>query len=135
MKISCKKISTLTILKAGKSLVMFDSFYRTLYVALFGFSLHIKLPDPINRLKDEVEDLRKLSPFRQYYWYSSTDCDHMHVEYAVSYANGWIAESSMNREYDNAEGPMSFTRMSRSEWNEYKHGHITDDRAARNMNY
>lgn len=60
----------------------------------------------------------RLDPRPQYFWYSSTDCDHVHIEHTVSYKNGWAAHKAITAEYEQAEGPTSFSPLTKKEWRE-----------------
>lgn len=60
--------------------------------------------------------LFRITPWPVYYWHIERDCDHYWVERPVAYPNGWTAWKSMNNAYDNAEGPCSFTRLTKAEY-------------------
>lgn len=51
-----------------------------------------------------------------YGWYSATDCDHYHVEYAVSYKNRRAWDDAMEHLHDDAEGPVGMYRISKEEY-------------------
>lgn len=87
--------------------------------------------------RDWIKGLRRFSPFPQYFWYSSTDCDLMHVEHPVRYRTGWHAYHAIQDEYDHAEGPTSFTPITRKEYLDLKREgqFVRDDIAARMEGY
>ena len=51
-----------------------------------------------------------------YGWYSATDCDHYHVEYAIKYDNRKAWDDALYCLYDDAEGPTSLWRMTKQEY-------------------
>jgi len=93
----------------------------------------------IPRVRRTLTSLRhrahKLDPRPQYYWKSETDCDHMHVEHAVRYPNGWTADKGINDAWDNREGSLHFEKITREEYYKYKHYSIQEDRAAEDAGY
>jgi hypothetical protein len=62
-----------------------------------------------------------------HYWYSSTDCDHTHVEYAVKYSNIKEAREVMEEEYESCEGATYFNRISRAEFEECQSERVQRD--------
>ncbi|WP_373078647.1 hypothetical protein [Zhongshania sp.] len=76
-----------------------------------------------------------LTPWPVYFWFSSTDCDLMHVEYAVKYRNGREAMRCISDAYESAEGATYFSRLTRKEYLRCERDMVRDDIAARMMNY
>ena len=129
------KTTELYIVSHGQFCFAYNKDSRSVSMSAMGKFADFRVPHPVQDIKDFVRGLRRFSPLTQYYWFSSTDCDHMHVEYAVKYPNGWTAEDSINNAYDNAEGPTSFYPMTRAEYEEYKNERVSDDIAARQAGY
>ncbi len=63
-----------------------------------------------------------------YGWYSSTDCDHYHVEYAMEFKNrkAWIQFSECDI-YDDVEGPTWVERITKEEYLELKNDRVERD--------
>lgn len=62
----------------------------------------------------------KLTPWPVYFIMDSTDCDLCNVVRAVRYPNGWTASRRIEVEYENAEGPLYFERVSKAEYETFE---------------
>lgn len=103
---------------------------------LFGWQFTSKcITLPKLRLGKFKEVWRTIQPYPIHFWYSATDCDLYHVEYAVKYPNGWTAVREINEAYEEAEGTVSFRYISKTHYEHVKSEHKEDDIAARMMNY
>lgn len=86
--------------------------------------------------KDQaLEFFLKLNPFPVYYWHWGRDCDGVEAAHTVKYENGRTAIKSIESSYEWADGPMSFTRISKRQYNQYKSEGYTRDRYAEMDNY
>ncbi len=111
---------------------------------LFGYGLSYKgktLIAGANKIphwmkKEYWKDLKlRYLPGKVYFWYSSTDCDHMHVEHAVSFKNGRKYLKQYESDCHWADGPFRYTQITKAQYEECKNEHIRDDIAARMAGY
>ena len=115
---------------------------------IFGYGLYfnkVKIVAGCYRLKYWakkaywVETLKELKyqylPGTVYFWYSSTDCDHMHVEHAVSFSSGreYLKQEESDSEW--ADGPFCYSPITKEQYEECKNESVRDDIAARMAGY
>jgi len=98
----------------------------------------------VRTLGGMVRDLRaflrfwslRLTPWPVYFWSYSRDCDLFEVTRAVRFSNGWRAVRGIEDSYEDAEGPVSWERINRADYESLRaDGPITRDIAAEQMNY
>lgn len=76
------------------------------------------------RIKGRVKHWKfRLTPWPVYLCWDSTDCDHFRAVYARRYPNGWTACRAIDAEYEDAEGPTYWHRMTKREYDEFKPWH------------
>lgn len=129
---------TFFLCRAGNSCLAYDKIGRKLSLTIANHPVIqcLRIPQPIKATTTFIRRLKRFfSPFPLYFWFSSTDCDQMHVEYAVRYPNGWTATRCMYDAIDNAEGPLGFQQLTKKEYLQCMKESVRDDIAARNAGY
>ena len=77
----------------------------------------------------------KNNPLPQYYWVSETDCDLMVYAHATRLSNGRKAERYKTKLWENREGAIHITQLTRDEYLEYQYVTIREDITASQAGY